>query len=132
MNKGIGQYKQIGIETALANASPHRLIQMLYEGILSQLAIAKGAIANNDHIRLQESVKKASIILVGLEEGLDFEKGGEIAVNLEALYQYMQVELLSAQSAMSKEKIVAITNLLSELKSGWDAISPDVIESVES
>ena len=129
MNKGIGQYRQIGVETALENASPHRLIQLLFEGALSQLANVKGAIVNRDTVRLQTSIKKTSTILVGLEEGLDLEKGGEIAANLEALYQYMQAELLSIQISMNEEKVDALINLLSDIKSGWDGISPEGLAS---
>lgn len=124
MNKGIGQYKQIGLETALINASPHRLVQMLYEGVLTQLANAKGAIQNNQTELLSVSVKKASNILVGLEEGLDQERGGEIAANLSSLYQFLQTELIAAQVSKSVEKIDAMIGVLSELKSAWDAIDP--------
>ena len=124
MNKGIGQYKQIGVETALVNATPHRLIQMLYEGLLTNLANAKGAITNHQIGLLSDSIKKTSNILVGLEEGLDLEKGGEIAANLQALYHYMQTELLAAQASQSEAKIEALLAIVIDLKSGWDAIDP--------
>ncbi|KDE40449.1 Flagellar biosynthesis protein FliS [Nitrincola lacisaponensis] len=127
MNKGIGQYKQIGVETALVNASPHRLIQMLYEGALTQLANAKGAIQNDQIELLSVSIKKTSNILIGLEEGLDLEKGGEIASNLQALYRFLQTELIAAQSTQSVEKIDAMISVLVELKSAWDAIEPGKI-----
>ena len=130
MNKGIGQYQQIGVETALTNATPHRLIQMLYEGLLKNLANAKGALQNDQHELLSISIKKASNILIGLEEGLDFEKGGEIALNLQSLYQYMQTELLLAQTDRNAEKFQALITLVVELKSAWDAIgtSPETSE----
>lgn len=124
MNKGIGQYKQIGVETALVNATPHRLIQMLYEGLLTNLANAKGAITNHQVSLLSESIKKASNILAGLEEGLDLDKGGEIAANLQALYRYMQTELLAAQTSQNDAKIEALIAIVIDLKSGWDAIDP--------
>ena len=130
MNKGIGQYQQIGVETALTNATPHRLIQMLYEGLLKNLANAKGALQNDQHELLSVSIKKASNILIGLEEGLDFEKGGEIALNLQSLYQYMQTELLLAQTERNAEKFQALITLVVELKSAWDTIgtSPETSE----
>ncbi|WP_052063804.1 flagellar export chaperone FliS [Nitrincola sp. A-D6] len=124
MNKGIGQYKKIGVETALVNATPHRLIQMLYEGALTNLANAKGAITNNQIGLLSESIKKTSNILVGLEEGLDLERGGDIAANLQALYSYMQAELLAAQASKSEAKIEALISIIVDLKLGWDAIEP--------
>ena len=130
MNKGVGQYQQIGVETALDNATPHRLIQMLYEGLLKNLANAKGATQNDQYELLSLSIKKASNILTGLEEGLDIEKGGEIALNLQSLYQYMQTELLLAQTERNAERFQALITLVIEIKSAWDTIgaSPETLE----
>lgn len=122
MNRGIGQYQSIGAETSIVNASPHRLIQMLYEGALSQLTIAKGAIASGQVGLLSQSIKKTSNILMGLEEGLDFEKGQEIAQNYQALYQYIQMELVKVQASKSEKKLDELLYLLTEIKTGWDAI----------
>lgn len=124
MVKGIGQYKQIDIETALTNASPHRLIQMLFEGALQSLAKAKGVIAHQQPELLSTHIKKTSNILLGLEEGLDLEKGGQIAANLQALYQFMQTELISVQREQSEERLEALIRILSDLKEGWDGIAP--------
>lgn len=125
MIKAIGQYKQIGLETALTNASPHRLIQMLYEGALQNLVEAKGCIQHNQPELLTNYIKKVSNILVGLEEGLDLDKGGEIALNLKRIYQFLQTELIVVQSEQSITKLNKLIDIVTELKSGWDLISPN-------
>ena len=124
VSKAIGQYQQVGIETALANASPHRLIQMLYEGLLSNLSALRGALINQQHEQVSVHVKKASNILVGLEEGLDFEKGGEIAMNLRSLYTYMQRELIELQITRDDYRLEKMIELVIEVKSAWDEIGP--------
>lgn len=124
VSKAIGQYQQLGVETALANASPHRLIQMLYEGLLSNLSLLRGALSNQQHEQAAVHLKKCSNILVGLEEGLDFEKGGDIAVNLRELYDYMQRELIGLQVSASDERVERLIALVIEIKSAWDVIQP--------
>jgi flagellar protein FliS len=130
MNKGVGQYKQIGIETEVMGATPHRLIQMLFEGAMAQLANAGVAIDNREPELLARSIQKTSDILVGLEEGLDLEKGGEIAQNLQALYQFMQTELLAVQVENSRECLDKLVAILADIKAGWDGIAP--VQSAES
>ena len=122
VNKAISQYQQVGVESALANATPHRLIQMLYEGLLSNLSSLRGAMKNQQYEMASVYIKKSSNILMGLEEGLDFEKGGEIATNLLNLYDYMQRELINIQVSADEEHIDRLITLVQEIKSAWDAI----------
>jgi len=133
MNKGINQYQRIDVETSLTNASPHRLVQMLYEGALTSLSAAKGALKSGTSVQAATHLKKAANIIAGLEEGLDFDKAGEegrqLTGNLESLYQYMQDQLISAQIEQSEAKVDHIINLLVELKSGWDQIKPDAADA---
>ncbi|GGO84935.1 B-type flagellar protein FliS [Marinobacterium nitratireducens] len=124
MYKGINQYRQIDTETAVHNASPHRLIQMLFEGALKSVTAAKGAMDNGSPAQLGEHIKKAATIIAGLEEGLDKENGGELAENLERLYQHAQDTLVLAQSEKSVAKLDQVTAILLELKSGWDQVAP--------
>ena len=122
VSKAIGQYHQVGVETALTNASPHRLIQMLYEGLLSNLSSLRGALINKQYEQVAIHIKKSSNILVGLEEGLDFEKGGEIAINLRNLYDYIHRELIGVQISSDNERLERLICLVVDLKTAWDEI----------
>ena len=124
VSKAIGQYQQVGVETALMNATPHRLIQMLYEGLLSNLSSLRGALSNQQNDLVSIHIKKTSNILMGLEEGLDFDKGGEIAINLRNLYDYMQRELIGLQVSADDQRVARLIDLVVELKSAWDEIEP--------
>ncbi|MBR9883895.1 MAG: flagellar export chaperone FliS [Oceanospirillales bacterium] len=124
MNKGINQYRQIDVETDLHNASPHRLIQMLFEGALKSIASARGELQSGTPAGVSQHISKAVQIVGGLEEALDKEAGGEIAENLERLYQHIQDSLVLAQAEKSESRLDQIIELLVELKSGWDQIAP--------
>lgn len=121
--EALKQYRQLGIESEVSHATPHRLIQMLFEGALSRLAAAQGALERGDLATKGEALSKAISIIGGLRSSLDISTG-EIAENLDRLYEYMNVRLLEASMQKDAQKIAEVTQLLKTLKSGWDEITP--------
>ncbi|MEE8058013.1 MAG: flagellar export chaperone FliS [Pseudomonadales bacterium] len=126
LNKGLAQYQQVNTESALEGASPHRLIQMLMEGFLQRLAEAKGAIQRQSPADKGEAIGKAVTILSGLRDSLNKDVGGEMADNLDDLYDYMQRRLLEANVQSSEEFIGEVMDLMRTVKSGWDGIAKQV------
>lgn len=116
------QYQSVNLQSEVFDASPHRLIQMLLDGGLSRLAQARGALERNDLSLKGELIGKAIGIVAGLREALDFEQGGEIAANLDRLYDYMMVRLSEANRHNDASILVEVADLLREVKSAWDAI----------
>jgi len=114
------QYKNVDLKATVATASPHKLIQMLFEGALDALAQSKGAIERSDLELRTKQLNKASSIVLGLQDSLDTEKGGEIAENLNALYDYILRALMEANRNNDAEKVQEAMNLLVEVKIGWD------------
>ena len=121
--EALKQYRKLGIESEVSNASPHRLIQMLFEGALGRLAAAQGAIVRNDLAAKGEHLGKAISIIGGLRGSLDMS-AGELSENLDRLYEYMNFRLLEASSQNDADKVAEVIQLLKTLKSGWDEISP--------
>lgn len=117
------QYQTVNTQTQLTDADPHRLIQMLMDGGLSRLAQAKGAMQYGQLAAKGELIGKAIGIIGGLRAGLNFEQGGEIAVNLDRLYEYMMSRLVKANRDNDVALIDEVAGLLRNVKSGWDAIS---------
>lgn len=117
------QYQTVNTQTQLTDADPHRLIQMLMDGGLSRLAQAKGAMQYGQLAAKGELIGKAIGIIGGLRDGLNFEQGGEIAVNLDRLYEYMMSRLVKANRDNDVALIDEVAGLLRNVKSGWDAIS---------
>lgn len=121
--EALKQYRRLGIESEVTNASPHRLIQMLFEGALGRLAVAQGALERGDIATKGEALSKAIGIVSGLRSSLDMSTG-ELAENLDRLYEYINFRLLEASAENDIEKVVEVTQLIKTLKSGWDEIAP--------
>ena len=122
-------YSQVGIHSGVDFATPHRVIQMLMDGGLSRLAAAAGQMRRGERADQGESIGLAISIIGGLQASLDYERGGDLAVNLDRLYEYMTRTLVTAHSECDPEKIDHVHALLAELKAGWDAIPPDAGEA---
>ncbi|MBV7564450.1 MULTISPECIES: flagellar export chaperone FliS [Pseudomonas] len=117
------QYQNVNTQAQAVDASPHRLIQMLMEGGLTRLAQARGAMERGQFAMKGELIGKAIGIIGGLRAGLNLEEGGELAVNLDNLYDYMSRRLLEANLKNSVEPLDEVADLLRNVKSGWDAIA---------
>ncbi|SFO87707.1 flagellar export chaperone FliS [Pseudomonas borbori] len=116
------QYQSVNTQAQAVDASPHRLIQMLMEGGLTRIAQARGAMERQQTAMKGELIGKAIGIIGGLREGLDLQRGGELAANLDSLYQYMVSRLLEANVKNDAAPLDEVAGLLRNVKSGWDAI----------
>ena len=126
----LSKYRQVvGAETSYA--TPHRLVQLLMESVQDRLAAAKGSAERNDIQGRHDNIAWSVSILDTLRGSLNFEKGGEIAVNLELLYQYMTKRLYEANNHNDVHAIDEVVSLISGLKEAWDAM-PDVIRLAKS
>lgn len=116
-------YTKVGIESGVIGADPHKLISMLYQGALLAIANAKNGILRKDIAAKGEAVSKAMLIISeGLQASLDKNAGGQLALNLDALYSYMCVRLVHANLHNDLEALDEIARLLNELKGAWDSI----------
>lgn len=121
--EALKQYQKLGIESEVSHASPHRLIQLLFEGALGRLAVAQGAMERGDLAVKGEMLGKAIGIIGGLRSSLDMN-AGELSERLDQLYEYINLRLLEASSQNDMDKIIEVTQLLKTVKSGWDEIGP--------
>jgi flagellar secretion chaperone FliS len=119
------RYGTVGTEAAVAEADPHRLIQMLLEGALVRIASAKEHMQRGDVTRKGECISRAISIIDGLRASLDAEAGGEIASNLEDLYVYVSQRLLEANVKNDTARLDEVTRLLGEIKGAWASIAPN-------
>ncbi|MFI8479422.1 flagellar export chaperone FliS [Pseudomonas sp. NPDC078700] len=116
------QYQAVNTQAQAVDASPHRLIQMLMEGGLTRIAQARGAMERGQVALKGELIGKAIGIVGGLRDGLDLQQGGELAANLDSLYEYMSARLFEANVKNQAEPLEEVAGLLRNIKSGWDAI----------
>jgi flagellar secretion chaperone FliS len=119
-------YSQVGVETGVTAASPHKLILMLFDGAIMALGSATRHMAENNIPAKGQDISKAiEIITNGLRVSLDLEAGGELADRLFALYDYMTVRLLHANLRNDLAAIEEVSGLLGELRSAWEEIAAD-------
>ena len=118
------QYQQVSVHSGIMDASPHRLVQMLMEGVLEKIALAKGNMANKQVAGKGENISRAIGIIGGLQASLNYELGGEIAENLNNLYDYMSRRLVIANLQNDASILDEVASLMVEIKMGWDGI-PD-------
>lgn len=120
---GINAYANVGLETGVVDASPLKLTIMLYEGAITACIQAKQALQAGDIVKKGEYLTQAiSIIDTGLRATLDARAGGQIANNLDQLYQYMVRSLMRANLHQDINQINEIQQLLIEVKGAWDEL----------
>jgi flagellar protein FliS len=121
----IKQYQQVSAESSVMGASPHRLVQMLMEGALERIALAKESMTRNEIAVKGQNIGHAIQIVDGLQSSLNMEDGGEIAENLSNLYDYMTRRLLFANLHNDEAALEEVAGLMAEIKTGWDAMPDD-------
>jgi flagellar secretion chaperone FliS len=121
-NRGANAYAKVGLETGVVASSPHKLIVMLFEGALVAARAGLAHMAAGETEKKGLSISKAiNIIDNGLRASLD-RKAGEVAQNLDSLYEYMSRRLIEANHKNDRAMLDEVIGLLSDLKGAWDAI----------
>ena len=119
--RNLKAYKSTSLDAELAVADPHRVIQMLMQGVLERVAQAKGAIERRDYEAKAYAISKAMAIINGLQDSLDLSHG-QVPQDMLALYLYMKDRLTDASSHMDTSPLDEVTNLMTTIKSAWDQI----------
>ena len=123
----INTYANVGIETSVSSADPHKLILLLYQGALLSISTAKNQMLRKDIPAKGKSISHAiTIIEEGLKASLDENAGGALARNLSDLYEYMIQRLLIANLKSDISVLDEVSRLLSDLKGAWEQIRPAV------
>ena len=128
----IRAYNKVGVESGVTAADPHKLIAMLYQGALLAIANAKNGILRNDIPAKGKAISHAILIIDnGLNASLDKEVGGDLALNLSALYDYMSKRLLTANMNNDMAALDEVAHLLTDLKGSWEEIrQPAILPSL--
>ena len=124
--KAIASYGDVKVTTGVATANNVQLIQMLFDGLLESLATAKGHIQNGAIVDKGKSIARASRIVLGLQGALDFERGGDLANNLNELYAYVTRRLLYVNARNDLDALEEIYGLMNEIRAAWEGV-PDLI-----
>ncbi len=115
-------YGSVQVVTGVATADNVQLIQMLYDGLAESLATARGHIENGNIEDKSKALARAGRIVVGLQGALDFERGGELAHNLNDLYGYLTRRILHVNAYNDLEALAEVSSLVRDISSAWQAL----------
>ena len=121
--QGTHAYAQVDLHSKVAGATPHQLITMLFEGAHSAIVRARLYFENGNIAKRGEMISKAiNIIDNGLRSALDFDKGQQIALDLDALYRYMSHTLLNANLNNDPSQLAHVDEILMNIADTWKEI----------
>ena len=124
--RNLKAYKRTNLEAELSVADPHRVIQMMFDGLIERLSQAKGAILRNDYEYKANRINKAVGIINGLQVALDKNKDPQLFDRVYALYDYMKTLLDKASVSLDVAPIDEVIKLITPIKQAWDKIPQDV------
>ena len=119
---GTARYQSVDIASRIEGATPHRLVQIMYEELLKALDAMAFATARGDYVKRGQHQSKALAILTGLETSLDFDKGGQIAVDLVAIYREARRLVVAAGRDGDAALVAQTREMIQEISAAWDAI----------
>lgn len=120
-------YRQIGVQTGVDAASPHRLVAMLFDGFVEAVLRAKTAIAQGQIEQRGQAIGRAlRIVDEGLKASLDLKGGGALATDLAHLYEYISLRLTYANLRSDTKALDECQALMQPLRQAWDSIAVQV------
>lgn len=122
MNEGYDSYRSVDLEARAAAASPYELVLVLFDGLLDELARARGHIEARRFQQKGRSLEKCMNILNGLSSALDLDTGGQVVQDLARLYDYCIYKLSEVSVSLSLEGLDEVVGLLGTLREGWAGV----------
>jgi flagellar protein FliS len=126
-SRAASAYQRVNVETAVSQASPHQLVNMLFEGLLQNIGAARVALKRGDIALKGEKITKAvRIIDEALKPALNLADGGDIAANLNGLYGYCALRLTEANLRNDDVALADVIRVIEPLADGWKQIGGQV------
>ena len=122
----VDEYVRLGLRTDIETASPHRLIPLLLDGATDKLRAARRAMDQAKIADKGANISWSISIIDGLRASLNLEQGGELAANLERLYDYMTRTLVEANLNGDRRKLDEVEGLLNEIRAAWKGIEGEI------
>ena len=123
LSTAIASYKEVKVTEISDEESPHELIRIVFGVLTDNLLTLKENVKFTDE-RWEKPFNKCMFALSILRESLDFEKGGEVATNLDSLYAFSQKTMLQAVGKSDGEDLNTVLTIIQDISSAWDEIKP--------
>lgn len=127
----LAAYQSVSALGNVAQADPHKLVQMLFDAAAERLIKARVCIEQGDVARKAQLLHSCVILIAELRGSLNMADGGELAQNLNNLYEYMVRQILLANLENDANRVTEVLGLLNDIRGAWSAIGPEVRKSAE-
>jgi flagellar protein FliS len=115
-------YQSVNLQAQTAQASPVQLVLVLMDGLLDELARARGHIEARRYELKAASLEKCVGIINGLSTALDMDTGGEVVQNLARLYDYCAERLYRAGVELDVTIVDEVVRLMGQIRDGWQGV----------
>ena len=122
--RAIRSYGSVHAASSLAGARGAQLTQMLFDGLVDAMVALRGHVLHQSIQAKSVQVNKVQRIVIGLQSSLDFERGGEVARNLDELYRYVIRRLVPVHAYNDLAALDEITELMREIRDAWRTLTP--------
>lgn len=129
LNRALRSYQNLQTETAVRAASPGELIVLVYDRTIEHLREAARLIGEEQDSGVPTQ-KALDLINDGLVAALDRERGGEIAENLSALYDWAVRSILRGRVKRDAQMILDVVSVLTPLRDAWVEANSSLKQSV--
>jgi flagellar secretion chaperone FliS len=118
-HEAYGSYHAVNLDAQTARASPVELVLLLTDGLLDELARARGHIVGRRYEQKAASIDKCIEIINGMSSSLDFEQGGEVVANLANLYDFCAAHLNTAGIKLDPAMVDEVVTIITTIRQGW-------------
>lgn len=122
--RNMGSYKAVDTVSRVEGASPHDLVLILFDELLLRLDASVRHAQRGESVPMIQARARASAIVIALEESLDFNKGGELALALARIYREASRRINAAISVDKVDLLISARQMLAEIAEAWRTIAP--------
>lgn len=115
-------YRQVDLAGRTGGEDPAGLVSLLYAECSRALRSAAWAAENGRYDIKSERVTRAIAILFALENGLDFDAGGDVSRTLARVYAGARAQVVDASLGMDAAPFVSVATTLDEIAGAWEAV----------
>jgi len=120
--QAIKAYQNVNKQAEQQEKDPYKVIAILMSNALEAINVAKITMSQNQIEEKGRFISLAITLIDGLKASLDMEKGGDISINLNNLYDYSMARLVEANLKNDLSMLDEVQGLLATVKEGWDGI----------
>ena len=109
--------------TQISTASSVRVVVLLYDGAISSMKLAQeGIVALNFHDKAR-FLDRSLRVIGELSASLNMEEGGDVAIDLQRLYEYIQFEVTQANLKNEPARLEGPIRCMSEIREAWQELA---------